>query len=224
MLRKMYLVFPDYLNTVTSKNTPQPPHQSPNTEKAGMKHNSSKRLRSVKKKYLSQREHDRWVAKRSAARRGRDYDKWFKVRCKLREADIERKNQIKTVVLKASTTSLPLLGYADRTWSPVKPERPPPPRGNPTKRRRLTYETTTPAPIPSTSRDVVYETPTPQPLSIKRDADDDDYVSNDDLRVEHHVIDYGAMNVGALASPYVSPYLYESKKRSLDTVRYPKRR
>ena len=26
------------------------------------------------------------------------------------------------------------------------------------------------------------------------------------------------MNVGALASPYVSPYLYESKKRSLDTV------
>jgi len=31
------------------------------------------------------------------------------------------------------------------------------------------------------------------------------------------VIDYGAMTVGALASPYVSPYLYESKKRSLDT-------
>jgi hypothetical protein len=26
------------------------------------------------------------------------------------------------------------------------------------------------------------------------------------------------MNVGALASPYVSPYLYESKKRSLDAV------
>jgi len=31
------------------------------------------------------------------------------------------------------------------------------------------------------------------------------------------VIDYGAMRVGALANPYVSPYLYESKKRSLDT-------
>jgi len=35
MLRKMYLVSPDYLNTVTSKNTPPPPPQSPNTEKAG---------------------------------------------------------------------------------------------------------------------------------------------------------------------------------------------
>ena len=66
MLCKMYLVSPDYLNTVTSKNTPPPPPQSPNTEKAGKKHNSSKRLLSVKKiktnkknKYLSQREHDR---------------------------------------------------------------------------------------------------------------------------------------------------------------------
>jgi len=67
--------------------------------------------------------------------------------------------------------------------------------------------------------DVVYETPTPQPLSIKRDVDDDDYVSDDDdLRAEPHVLDYGAMNVDALASPYVSPYLYESKKHSLDTV------
>jgi len=30
-------------------------------------------------------------------------------------------------------------------------------------------------------------------------------VSADDLRVEPHVLDDGAMNVGALASPYVSP-------------------
>ena len=117
MLRKMYLVSPDYLNTVTRKNISPPPPQSPNTEKAGKKHNSSKRLRSVKKiktkkkkKYLSQHEHDSWVAKRFAARRGRDYDKWFKVRGKLHE-DIERKNQIKTVadflkqVLPASPSS-----------------------------------------------------------------------------------------------------------------------
>ena len=99
----MYLVSLDYLNTVTSKNTPPPPPQTPNTEKAGKKHNSNKRLRSVKKiktkkkKYSSQRAHDRWVAKRSEARRGRDYDKWMKVRGILHEADIERKNELKTV-------------------------------------------------------------------------------------------------------------------------------
>jgi len=32
-----------------------------------------------------------------------------------------------------------------------------------------------------------------------------------------HVINYGAMTVGALGSPYVFPYLYESKRRGLDT-------
>ena len=37
------------------------------------------------------------------------------------------------------------------------------------------------------------------------------------MQVEPRVLDYGAMTVGALASPYVSPYLYESKRRGLDT-------
>ena len=228
----MYLVSPDYLNTVTSKNTRPPPPQSPNTEKAGKIHNSSKRLRSVKKiktkkkKYSSQREHDRWVAKRSVARRGHDNDKWFKVRDKLHEADVERKNQLKTVadffkqVLPASPSSAPRDASHSDTQTkhgpPVKTE-PPLPRAIPTKRRRFSH--TTPTPIPSTSSGVIYGTPTPLP-SIKRDVyddDDDDYVSADDLRVELHVLDYGAMNVGTLASPYVSPLLYEYKKRSLDT-------
>jgi hypothetical protein len=181
-------------------------------------------IKAKRKKYSSQREHDRWFAKRSAARRGRDYDQWFKVRGELHEADLERKNQIKTVAdfLKQVLPISPSSEQRDASHSdtqtehgsPVKPE-PPPPRAIPTKRRCLAYETMTP--IPSTSMEVVYETPTPQPLSIKRDVDNDDYVSDDDLRVEPHVLDYGAMNVGALASLYVSLYLYESKKRSLDT-------
>jgi len=144
MLRKMYLVSPDYLNTVTSKNTPPPPPQSPNTEKAGKKHNSSKRLRSVKKikkkkKDLSQREHDSWVAERFAARSGRDYDKWFKVRGKLHEVDIERKNQIKTVAdfLKQVLPASPSSDTQTEHGPPAKPEPPPPPRAIPTKRRCL---------------------------------------------------------------------------------------
>jgi len=84
-----------------------------------------------------------------------------------------------------------------------------------TKRRRLEYKTLT----PSTIRDVIYETPTSHPSpSSKRDVDDDDDVSTDDQQIEREVIDFGAMTVGALASPYVSPYLYESKRRDLDTV------
>jgi len=155
---------------------------------------------------LSQRKRYSEVAKRFAARRGRDYDKWFKVRGKLNEEDIERKNQINTVAdfLKQVLPTSPSSDTQTKVGPPVKPESSLPPRAIPTKRRRLAYETT-PGPIPSTSRDVVYETPTPQPLSITRDVDDDDNMSHSDLRVEPDVLDYGAMNVGALASPYVSP-------------------
>ena len=92
----MYLVSLDYLNTVTTKNSITPPpdkvRKVPEAEK---KHTSSKRrrrsvkkIKSKKKKDTPRCEHDTWVAKRSAARR--DYDKFFKVRARLHEADVER--------------------------------------------------------------------------------------------------------------------------------------
>jgi len=95
----MYLVSPDYLNTVTSKNSITPPTRPPpdkvrKAPEAEKKHTSIKRRRSAKKikskkkKDTPQREHDRWVAKRSAARR--DNEKFVKVRAKLHEADVER--------------------------------------------------------------------------------------------------------------------------------------
>jgi len=215
MLRKIYLVSPDNLNTVTSKNsiTPPPPDRVRKAPEAEKKHTSSKRrrwsvkkIKSKKKKDTPRREHDMWVAKRSAARR--DYGKFFKVRAKLHEADVERKRQIKTVadflkqVLPPTTTSSSAQRDASHSDTltdhgpPVKPE--PPPRAIPTKRRPLAYKT--PAPIPSTSRDV-YETPTPQLQSIKGDVDDDDDVSTDDQQIEPDVIDYDALRVGVLASP-----------------------
>jgi hypothetical protein len=119
----MYLASPDYLHTVTRKNTPPPPPQSPKTEKAGKKHNSSKRLRSAKriktkkkKKYFSQREHDMWVE--NASQRdvdvtmvsGLKYVANFTRRYRKKEPDKDCSR-----FLKASTPSLPLLGYAERT-------------------------------------------------------------------------------------------------------------
>ena len=99
MLRKTYLVSPDNLNTVKSKNSitpppPPPPDKVRKAPKAEKKHTSSKRRRSAikikskKKKDTPKREHDMCVAKRSAARH--DYDKFVKVRAKLHEADVER--------------------------------------------------------------------------------------------------------------------------------------
>jgi len=130
MLRKMYLVSPDYLSTVTSKNriipTPSPPPDMVRkAKKAEKKHTSSKRRRSAKKikstKDTPQRERDRWVAKRSDARR--DYDKFVKVRAKLHEADVERKRQIMTVadflkqVLPSAASSSPTQLKASHSWT-----------------------------------------------------------------------------------------------------------
>jgi len=103
----MYLVSPDYLSTVTSKNSitsppPPPPAKVRKAPEAEKKHTISKRRRSAKQKIKSkkkkdtpQREHERWTAQRLPARR--EYDKIVKVRAKLNEADVERKRQIKTV-------------------------------------------------------------------------------------------------------------------------------
>jgi len=97
----MYFVSPDYLSTVTSKNSITPPpekvRKAPKAEKkqtSSKSRRSAKKIKSKKKNDTPQREHDRWVAQRSAARR--DYHKFVKVRAKLREADVERKKQIKT--------------------------------------------------------------------------------------------------------------------------------
>ena len=92
----MYLVSPDYLSTVTSKNKiTSPAAKVRKVPKAEKKHTGSKRRRTAKrKKDTPQREHDRWAAQRLAARR--DYDKFVKVRAKMHDADVKRKRRIKT--------------------------------------------------------------------------------------------------------------------------------
>ena len=234
MLRKMYLVSPDYLKTVTSCNsaTRLPPPRPKTARKAlgaGKKHSSSKRRRrqSVKKKDAARHEYDKWVKARATARS--EYDKWFKIRAKLHEADVKRKRQIKTV---ADFLKQVLPSSSSPTFDQnIKPDHDASPLGvqtelgsaTPEKRhiksgspatpakRHIAYET---APIPSTSSDVIYETSIPPPPSID---DDDDDVGSEDPRVEPHVLEFGAKTLGELASPYVSPYLYESKRRFLGT-------
>ena len=174
---------------------------------------------------MVKREYDRWVTARATARR--EYDKWFKVKAKLHEADVERKRQIKAVAdflkqvlptssspnLSASHVSTQTeLGPATSAKYYIKSE----PPATPAK-QHIAHKTS--PPIPSTSGDVIYETYTPPPPpSIEKGHDDDDV----DPRIEPHVLEYGAKTLGELATPYVSPYLYESKRRFLDRVRYPK--
>jgi len=71
--------------------------------------------------------------------------------------------------------------------------------------------------IPSTSSGVIYETSTPPPSIERGDDDEGEDVGVEDPRAKPHVLEFGAKTLGELASPYVSPYLYESKRRFLDT-------
>ena len=83
MLRKIYLVSPEYLKTITSNNSstrhppPPPPKMARKATGAGKKHGGKRRYvkNTKKKKGTVKRVYDRWVTARATARR--EYDKWF---------------------------------------------------------------------------------------------------------------------------------------------------
>jgi len=81
MLRKMFLVSPEYLHTVTRSTSLPPP--TPNMVGAG-------------KKPIKKRRRRRMAVKKKDTARS-DYEKWLKVRDNLREADVEKKREIQTV-------------------------------------------------------------------------------------------------------------------------------
>ena len=219
----MYLVSPDYLKSITSNNSrtrlPPPPSPKMARKTLGQERNSTKQRWSVKntkkKKDTVKRGYDRWVTARGTTRRV--YDKWVKMQAKFHEADVERKRLIKTVAVflkqvlpSSSTSNRDNKPDLDASHSGTQTE-----LGPATQVKRYiiskppAYKTTQ---IPSTSSDVIYETSNPPPPSIEK-GDDDDV----DPQVELHVLEYGATTLGELASPYVSTYLYESKRRFLDT-------
>ena len=90
MLRKMYLVSPDYLKL--SQAITVAPDCILRLKWLGksrrQERNMAAKDESVKKKDTARHEHDKWVKARAKARR--DYDKWFRVRANLHEADVER--------------------------------------------------------------------------------------------------------------------------------------
>ena len=110
------------------------------------------------------------------------YDKWFKMRNGMREADVKRKSLIRSI--------------AD-LFHKVLPVT-----------TQVSHHTTTPLPsldtqLLSTSRD----TSDPSPDEIEEDED----VGNaEDNYVETKVQDFGNKYFGKIASPYVTSYLYKA--------------
>ena len=147
------------------------------------------------------------------------YEKWFKYREKMREADIKRKTQIQSVADFLKKV-LPKRSYSNQLRSPSpKESRQSTPRPSrrletpPRPSRRLESLLSPPA-IAATSKEVIYETPTHRPFPEPEDDDDDDDEEDDDF-AEEDVQAFGRENVGTTASPYIVPYFYN--RRFLDT-------
>ena len=87
MLRRMYLVSPDYV--AGRKQSPTPP--TPTTQMPTQPQEESRTKRFKKKKTTK---HGR---RRRVAEEQHPYDRWVKMRCEMQEADIERKTLIKKI-------------------------------------------------------------------------------------------------------------------------------
>ena len=122
------------------------------------------------------------------------YDKWVKVRGKIREDELERKARVKAV--------------ADFLKSVLPRSSPPPPSPPPVVHQRQTTPTQTEVRVatpPTVPVGEIYETPKRRPDD---DEDDDEGVDDDE-----DVAD--AQEYGPVADSYLNPYLH--KRSFLDT-------
>ena len=129
------------------------------------------------------------------------------MRQKMDEADLRKKTE--TIAFADFLSRVMPTGQS----SNVSPPPPPPPPPTPQKMRHGTQTVVTSA--------LVTATPPPQPnkeFNYERveeeDDDEEDYNEDDDF-LEDQPREYGRKNVGPVASPYLTPYVY--KRRILDT-------
>jgi hypothetical protein len=134
-----------------------------------------------------------------------DYDKWLQMRDKIREDEIRHKNQIKAIADFLQKV-LPQQQHSKKVS--FKPEQQHSDVGENPRKRRLAFAPSPEdvyEPLPSTS--VFYET-------AKKSKIESDDVSDATEVSPEHVRKFGRANFGALASPYLTPYVYN--KRFLD--------
>jgi hypothetical protein len=198
MLRKMYLVSEDQINKTSKQNSPPPPPSKIKKEQTLRRVSTKRKNRVQRRKNNSQH----------------DYETWLKMRHKNREDEIRRDTQIKAIadfLQKVLPQGQPLQQKSKNVSFKTEPG-----ESRTESRRRLSFA---PSPeavyesLPSTSTlppDVLYETPK-STSSVEIQSDDDTDVSPE---IAEHVREFGRKHFGELASPYLTPYIYN--KRFLD--------
>ena len=136
------------------------------------------------------------------------YDRWVKFRKNMGEAEITRKARMKAI---ADFLQKVLPEPSSHTETDAKKKK----KKQPLRHFEVGTQTEVEA-IPSTSASAaLYETPKPRFTigDISDDDDDDDDFVKGDTRASGRERE----NVGSIASPYILPYLSNTRRRTLDT-------
>ena len=199
----MYLVSPDYVaGRKQSPTPPTPTTQTPTQQESGTKH--------VKKKKTTK--HGR---RRRVKEEQHPYDKWVKMRSEMQEADIERK----TIIQKFADFLQKVLpnSNAHPIQTMAAPPPPPPPSESPDARAVADIKTETtasPSGQPLLPRESESLFASPMKRSLSTDSEDEGAASY--VPSESSVREFSARHFGAVASPYVSAYVYRTGNLNWD--------
>ena len=176
MLRKMYLVSPDY---VSHQLPPTPPAPAPQQPKAAVPMSRTKKSNQRRRRVTKQH----------------PYDKWVKLKCKIQDADIARK----TLIEKIATFLQSILPYGGTTAGQAAM----PPPATPDDQASLMAEATDSAspslPFLSRAHESVFASPIKRSLSMDPD-EEASYVPGE------ATVKAFSEQFGALASPYLPTY------------------
>ena len=192
MLRRMYLVSPDYVAGRKQSPTPPTPTTRPPTEPQ-----QESRTKRVKTKKTTK--HGR---RRRVTEKQHPYDKWVKMRSEMQEADIDRKMLIQKIADFFQKVLPDSNAQRKQTMAASPP--PPPPPESPDARAGADLKPETPASpsgTPFLPRESESLFASPIKRSLSTDSEDEGaavYVPG-----ESSVRTFSARHFGAVANPYV---------------------
>jgi len=196
----MYLVSPDYV--AGRKQSPTPP--TPTTEMPTQPQQESG-TKSIKKNKTAK--HGR---RRRVTEDQHPYDRWVKMRSEMQEADIERKTLIQKIADFLQKV-LPNSNAHPKQTVAAAPPQPPPPEPPETPYAQKDFKSEAPAspsgtPFLPRKSESLFESPIKRSLST--DTEDEGAASY--VPGESSVREFSTRHFGAVASPYVSAYVYRN--------------
>ena len=198
MLRRMYLVSPD--DVAGRKQSPPP---TPTTRPPTQPQQES-RTKRVKKKTTKQG----W--RRRVTEEQHPYDRWVKMRSEMQEADIDRK----TLIHKNADFLQKILPSNNAHTEQTMAAPPSPPESPDAQEEFNSEDPAYPSGPPFLPRESESLFESPIKRSLSTDSEDEGAASH--VPGESSVREFSTRHFGAIASPYVSAYVYRTRNLDRD--------